>query len=324
MFHFTQNPLRIRKSTSIISAALLLSQLATFAENGWFDPDVGFKPAQTNLTEIFLQIAGSLEHYGHPGPYMRHIKNEHRRVEKKFEAKFGSPLPSYCPSYMTDEYLDSLIENWDNLSPRLNLAELARKSGRNIRLAIKGDNEKGTAAILMLNRHQSLTYEDMTDGNKRSIGFDHLRSELVRLFNEGEIPFLVERESELNKMEKAEFRLLLEKSRFTKADFEAIDRFYGGPYDRLSDYGKSLLSQRTFAGKRPPNPGLTEVSQAQTYAAAFWSEFESLFQDLNSQLSAEASTQLKGWVLGRISDLGVLAQSEFEVGIQEKAIDRLN
>ena len=33
-----------------------------------FDPAKGFKPAQSDLTEVFLQLAGSLEYYGSPEP----------------------------------------------------------------------------------------------------------------------------------------------------------------------------------------------------------------------------------------------------------------
>ena len=39
-----------------------------------FDPVKGFKPAQSDLTEVFLQIADSLEFYGGPEPYLRHMK----------------------------------------------------------------------------------------------------------------------------------------------------------------------------------------------------------------------------------------------------------
>lgn len=41
-----------------------------------FDPAKGFKPAQGDLTEILLQIAGSLEYYGSPEPY--HAPHEGR------------------------------------------------------------------------------------------------------------------------------------------------------------------------------------------------------------------------------------------------------
>ena len=152
---------------------------------------------------------------------------------------------------MTDEYLDSLLANWDQLAPKLSLEKLARDSGRNMSLAINGADGKGTMLVLIFNQHQDRVLEDMTnDQQQREVGFEQLKTELVRLHDHGEIPFLAERETGLSIAEKLIYRQLLEKARFTKADFTQMDSFYAGPWERLSKYGQSLISARTFAGTR--------------------------------------------------------------------------
>src|ERR1700710_154064 len=71
-----------------------------------FDPAKGFKPAQRDLTEIFLQIAGSLEANGSPEGYLRHVASEHTRIEALYREKFGKAPRSFRPGYMTDTYID--------------------------------------------------------------------------------------------------------------------------------------------------------------------------------------------------------------------------
>ena len=276
-----------------------------------------FKPAQTNLTEIFLQIAASLEHYGHPAPYLRHMKAEHRRIEAKYEAKFGKKLVSYCPAYMTDDYLNSLIANWDKLAPKLGLEKVAKDSGRIMRLAIDGENGKGTVLILILNQHQKLVSDEMTSQKRqRKFGFEQLKSELVRLHDHGEIPFLAARETALTASEKQDYRALLAKRRFTKADFAQMDRFYAGPWDRLSKYGQSLISARTHAGTRGED---ASPFQAQKHAKAFWNEAE----DLKLTLSKTTTpAKLQGQISQFLGDVckvtGQMAQSEFEAGMMKR------
>jgi len=82
----------------------------------YFNPSKGFKPAQTNLTQIFLQLAGSLEHSGSPEAYLRHMQKEHARISAKLTAKTGKPHHGRMPAHMTDAYVEKLIANWNLLS----------------------------------------------------------------------------------------------------------------------------------------------------------------------------------------------------------------
>src|SRR5579862_5578741 len=75
-----------------------------------FDPAKGFKPAQRDLTEIFLQLAGSLEYYGSPEPYLRHVASEHKRIEALYRQKFGKNPTSFRPAYVDDAYIDGLAK----------------------------------------------------------------------------------------------------------------------------------------------------------------------------------------------------------------------
>ena len=314
MFHCIHNSLII----SYLSAICWIGAQPVQAQESHYDPEDGFSLAQTNLTEIFLQLAGSLEHNGNPGLYLRHMKAEHRRIEAAYEAKFGKKLVSYCPAYMTDEYIDGLIANWDKLSPNLGLEELAKESGRRMRLAIDGDDGKGTVAVLIFNRHQDLVYDEMVASGARMIGFDRLKAEFVRLTEKGEIPFLVERETDLTAAEKASYRVLLEKKKFAKSDFPAIEKFYDGAYDKLSEYGKSQISERVHAGTNG-----TDVlpSDAQKYATEFWGEFESLYERLETGgTSPELSAKIKKWLDGVVFELGEIAHSELMGGTMEAAI----
>ncbi|MEM7015425.1 MAG: hypothetical protein AAF585_28530 [Verrucomicrobiota bacterium] len=215
------------------------------------------------------------------------MKAEHQRIEAAYEAKFGKELVSYCPDYMTDDYVESLTDNWDKLAPKLGLEQLAKDSGRRMRLAINGDDGKGTVAILIFNRHQDLVYDEMVESGARKIGFNQLKAEFVRLAQEGEIPFLVEHETRLDVAGKAAFRALLEKPRFERAGFPALERFYDGPYEQLSEYGKSQISARTFAGTSGTD---VSPSDAQKYAEEFWGGFESLYQRVEA-----AATHEKRW-----------------------------
>jgi hypothetical protein len=104
---------------------------------GHFNPANGFKPAQRNLTAIFLQMAGSLEHFGSPEPYMRHVLAEHARIDAKYRKATGKPT-SCRPEYLTDDYVEKLVRNWNKMAPSLSLEPLARQSGKNLRYAIMG------------------------------------------------------------------------------------------------------------------------------------------------------------------------------------------
>lgn len=120
---------------------MLLSNIGVKAEvpspySAHFDPDKGFKPVQSNLSKTFLQLAGSLEHFGTPEPYIRHIIAEHARIDAQHHATGGKG--SSRPDYLTDDYVENLIANWNKIAPPLELNAFCRDAGRNIRYAILG------------------------------------------------------------------------------------------------------------------------------------------------------------------------------------------
>jgi hypothetical protein len=144
-----------------------------------FDPANGFKPAQRDLTEIFLQIAGSLEYYGSPVPYMQHMAQEHKRIEALYLAKYGTAPKSLRPEYMTDDYLNRFASNWNYLSPKLGLDSYAKEVGNTMRDAITGTRGTGTMIVEILNEHQAKVFESMTGKGGAGADFESLKSELI-------------------------------------------------------------------------------------------------------------------------------------------------
>lgn len=59
-----------------------------------------------------------------------------------------------------------------------------------------------------------------------------------------------ELEKSLSPAERKVFSDFLRKDRFTRSDFSALEKFYSGPYDRLTERGKDELSRRVHAGTR--------------------------------------------------------------------------
>jgi hypothetical protein len=154
------------------------SQEADPLYRSFYNPDKGFKPAQTSLTQVFLQLAGSLEYHGSPEPYIRHMEAEHKRVSVLYEQKTGKPHNGRMPAHMTAEYIDQFIANWNSLSPKLNLNELAREVGRCAREGIRGTRDTGTIAIEIFNEHQDRVMTGMKSGNSAGADFERFRAEV--------------------------------------------------------------------------------------------------------------------------------------------------
>ena len=171
------------KTITALAFVFLLSVL-TAAEKpeylGSFNPANGFKPAQRDLTEIFLQLAGSLEEYGSPAPYLRHIAQEHARIEALYRRKFGTEPKSCRPAHMTDEYINRLAATWNLLSPKLGLTPFAKEVGNMMRDSIKGTRGTGTIIVEIFNQHQARVFDEMTGKGGKGADFESLRSELVR------------------------------------------------------------------------------------------------------------------------------------------------
>lgn len=144
----------------------------------FYNPDTGFKPARANLTEIFLQVAGSLEAHGSPEPYLRHMQKEHERVSAKFAAKTGKRHQSRMPDYMTPEYIDRVVANWNLLAPRLGLDAFAKETGKFVREGIRGTRDTGTIAVEIFNAHQERVVEQMKTGERGGEAFEELKAKL--------------------------------------------------------------------------------------------------------------------------------------------------
>lgn len=144
-----------------------------------FDPEKGFKPAQKNLTEIFLQLAGSLEFYGSPEPYLRHMATEHTRIAAKYQTKYGRIGKSFRPPQMTDQYIDTLSTSWQVLSPRFGLDSFAREIGNAMRDGIRGTRDTGTIVVAIFNEHQSVAFDAMAGQGNTPGDFGALKAKLI-------------------------------------------------------------------------------------------------------------------------------------------------
>lgn len=177
----------------IIASLFMTSILAEDAKAPeylrFYSPDAGFKPAGTNLTEIVLQLAGSLEAHGSPEPYLRHMQKEHDRISAKFAAKMGKSHQSRMPDYMTPEYIDRMISNWNLLAPRLGLDVFARETGSFVREGIRGTRDTGTIAVEIFNQHQKLVVEQMKSDKRGGEVFEQLKAK-VRTELEFDKPFI--------------------------------------------------------------------------------------------------------------------------------------
>ena len=143
-----------------------------------FDPAKGFKPAQRDLTEIYLQLAESLQVYGSPVPYLRHVKGEHDRIRALYRMKFGREPADYCPKGIDAEWLKGFSSNWDTLSPKLGLDTLTKDIGRKMASAINGSRGNGTIVIESLNTYQEAVFNAMSKGNAMP-PFSTLQSQTV-------------------------------------------------------------------------------------------------------------------------------------------------
>src|SRR5690606_14217747 len=59
-----------------------------------------------------------------------------------------------------------------------------------------------------------------------------------------------QQEAALSAAEREQYAAFLSLEFFTKEDFPALERFYGGAWDRLSDGGKAEMSHRVWEGVR--------------------------------------------------------------------------
>ena len=70
---------------------------------------------------------------------------------------------------------------------------------------------------------------------------------------------IVDREIRLSAQERQTFGGFLEKSFFTRDDFDELDQFYDSAYDRLSKEGKAQMSHRVWEGIRQAEYDFTDL-----------------------------------------------------------------
>lgn len=309
---------------SALSAALAtIAPLvaAQTPEDADYDPVKGFKPAQTNLTKIFLQIAGSLEFHGSPAPYLRHIQAEEKRIAAKYKANTGGQLKNHRPDYMTDEYINQLIENWDVLSLKLGLDKLARTASICTRTGINGSRGRGTIVIDAFNDHQNAIVAGM-EGRAAKPGFEKLQARLsAELGFNGppaapDFAVIVEKETALTDSERKQYASFLRLKRFTKAEFGLLERFYTTAFDKLTEAGKDEMSRRVWAGTRPAEPAHDRLD-AINAAQQFRSELKKITDRIDAALPPERAAPIKKSVERGFLDLGQMAQTELELGLLE-------
>ncbi|MFD0894728.1 hypothetical protein KBB96_05075 [Luteolibacter ambystomatis] len=154
-------PIRLALASAFLAlmpTTVIGDEALPYAEH--FNPANGFKPAQRNLTAIFLQMAGSFEHYGTPANYLRHANAEAKRVEAAWLKAKGKPA-KFRPEYFTEEYIEKLITGWNQMERVLALESFTRTSGRQMRYAIIGSGSMTPAELASL--EPNLTAEESAE-----------------------------------------------------------------------------------------------------------------------------------------------------------------
>ena len=305
-----------------LKTSLLLLILTTAATNTW-GQNFRFKPADTSLALVFQQMARSLEHYGTPVPYLRHILAEHERIEALYYKKKGKKPRSYKPDWLTESYIAKLEKNWAKLSPKLGLDGFARRSGKRINAAIDSEN---SFVIELCNAHQKQVFEKMVGRDKGNPNYATFRDELLaRLKSDSVIDHQIRVEFALTASQAKAYRRFLSKPHMERSDFPALNRFYKNGYDNLTDLGKSRMSRRVWDGtrKKPPNP-ITEdqasYRRARAELKAIEVDMQAIFAHLENILSKKDSDLVKKWLTAIQDELCRVAHSELEIAIVEWAI----
>ena len=227
--------------------------------HSYFDPAKGFKPAQRDLTAAYLQAAASLEHFGSPEPYLRHMMAEHERIRKLARTGLGKNAQTCRPAHMSDEHIEKLIANWNRLSPVLGLDAVAKEIGEDVRNGIRGVWDKGTMAVMLLNEHQQQVLADMASGKSRAIGFQQLQARMIHA-------------------------LELDKTEINTSGYEASRR---DPV-RYADLANArLVELRSMLGKKLPQEKAEPIAEA----------VRGIFIELAAMVHSELEAGIQEWSL---------------------------
>lgn len=100
------------------------------------------------------------------------------------------------------------------------------------------------------------------------------------------IAYKARQEAELNAAEQRQYAEFLEKEHFTRADFGKLESFYSNTWDRLSEDGKSEMSQRVWGGVRRKEYEFSELPDVVKEKEA-----QRLYNALHSQAPIHQSLQ---------------------------------
>ena len=197
LFHFMGKSLKNRFQIALFAASLCFFASASASDKpdylASFDPAKGFKPAQRDLTKVFLQLAGSLENYGSPEPYFRHIAAEDERVEKLYLQATGKRT-SIRPTFLSDDNLDQFAKNWNHLAPKLGLENLAKQVGADIRKALIVSQGTRTPLQLLVAQHQQSLYSHLTGNPEVGDSTKTFTDRIANLAEASDSPFRTVRE----------------------------------------------------------------------------------------------------------------------------------
>lgn len=248
---------------------------------------------------------------------MKHVRDEHVRVEAMYRKKHGKESVSALPPHMAKEnYFLWLDENWEQLKDKLILEWLSVEVGKHILQALDGEEGRGTIVNSMLNHHQDVIFDDMGSGEMRQFGSKRLRAELVKLLESGRAwtaDDIAAAETKLSKTEQARFAALLTKRRFTKSDFRDMEDFYNNGYERLSEYGKKKISERIWAGRRGEDISTETRDLAEDAAKKIKADFDHILAETRKQKGDD--NPLEHWLTALVLDVSRCVNSEYEAAI---------
>lgn len=325
-------------SCALIGALTLTGICVTVAQEKSYDPAKGFKPAQTNLTSIMLQLAESLEHHGSPEPYTRHIMAEHKRIDAKYAKATGKMKTSSRPKYLTDKELELVLGNWKDLEKKLQFEDMCRKCGVYMRHAIRGSWHK-TPDELVIEETR------LNDAEKA----DYRKVLAKEYFKRKDFPFMEKFYADggawdkLSEGGRAQLSIRIELGMKPPKERDAfLKRTKGGTMlvgifneyqkrfaqDETGKVNSALLRQmltdRLKLNERQIDHTKFKNNEqdAIKYAHLIKGEFQRRFDFVDKKLSPEGAKSIRDRMTTMVKSLAIIANSEFWAGIRERTADR--
>lgn len=308
----------------------------------YFNPANGFKPAQRSLTDAFLQMAGSFEHFGTPEPYLRHVMEEHARIDAKYKLDTGKDV-SRRPEYFNDAYLENLIATWKKLAPVLDLKNLCRESGRDMRHAILGSWNKPVDELAAdeqrLNDQEKAAYRALLQKDF----FAKTDFAVLEAFYKGPHDKLTEqgkdqlsRRVKLGTLSPEQREKALTEGKggtviiaiFNEQQRKTLTYLASDSAEKVNadDLQKSLIDRLKLNEKPPVTHGLRpEEADAMRFSHAIRDAYVMRLEHLHKQsVPKEQADKIEKALDLLVKNILVAAQSEFEAALNEELVDRKN